>query len=194
MAVQRNASGGKKRAAEKMRRKRRLRPPWRNLIGGKPIERQYFYFDEKHDVDEQHVRLIQHIRMLQLIDHYKIQGAVEAYPIKGFAPATWLPWYELALAIAKELDNSLKIVDAVPRKRTSRRWRGGAEGAKLIELVDAWKKARPGKSVSWYLEQVRKLNPNGYGRMKLPQLRVRYSEAKKYHEITKVVRNKGRAL
>ena len=46
--------------------------------------------------------------MLQLIDHYKIQGAVEAYPIKGFAPATWLPWYELALAIAKELDTGLK--------------------------------------------------------------------------------------
>jgi hypothetical protein len=56
-----------------------------NLLGGKPVERQYYYFKEQRDVGEDHVRLMQRIKMLQLMDHYKIQGAVEAYPIKGVA-------------------------------------------------------------------------------------------------------------
>ena len=50
VAAQLNAGGGKKRLTEKVRRKRSLRPPWRNLLGGKPIERQFYYFNERRDL------------------------------------------------------------------------------------------------------------------------------------------------
>jgi hypothetical protein len=174
-----------------VRRKRRLRPPWRNLLGGKPIERQYFYFNEKRDIGEDHLRLMQHIRMRLLMDHYKIQGAVEAYPIKGVGAATWLPWFELALAIASELDDSLKINDASLPGKTAPRWRG-IEGQILLSLVDVWKKLRPKRPVRWCLQQMQKIDPNGFGRTPLDQLEVRYYEATR-RDTTKAVPNKGRA-
>jgi hypothetical protein len=187
MAARRNGAGGK------ARRKRRPRPPWGGILGGKPIESRFYFFDEKRDLGEHYARLMQHIKMVTLKAHYGIQGGDNAFPIRGVAAAEWLPWYQLALAIASDLDDSLKVVDAKPPGKTARRWQGGVEGHTLIELVDALKQSRPGKTIRWYLQRVRTLDPNGYGRMSLNQLVVRFSEAKRHHGITKAARDKGRA-
>src|SRR4029077_4017442 len=52
VAVQRDAGGVGARAKGKARRKRRLRPPWGGLLGGKPIERQAWYFNDKLDLGD----------------------------------------------------------------------------------------------------------------------------------------------
>ena len=135
MAVQRRAGGGKKHASDKVRRKRRPRPPWGNLLGGKPIKRHGYAFGQKIDLGEDRVRLLQHAKMLKLKRHHKIDGGDYAYPIKGVGAAEWLPWYQLALAIASHLDDSLKIVDASPPGKTAPRWRG-IEGQLLLNLVE----------------------------------------------------------
>ena len=50
--------------------------------------------------------------MLRLKRYYGIEGGEHDPPV-GVAPASvdWRPWYELALAVASELDESLKVVD-----------------------------------------------------------------------------------
>jgi hypothetical protein len=80
---------------------RKRRPPWGGLLGGKPIKRQVWNFDERIDLGEEHVRRMQFFRMRLLKEHYNIIGGDE-YPIKGVVAAGWLPWYQLALAIASE--------------------------------------------------------------------------------------------
>jgi hypothetical protein len=167
----------RKRAARKRRRK--SLPPWGGILGGKPIERQVWNFDEKIELGEEHVRRVQHLRMLLLKKHYKIGGGDYDYPIKGVAPTDWLPWYELALAIASEFDDGLKVVDAPRPTKTSRRWRG-LEGYVLLQFVNDYRKAHPNKSEQWYLAQLQKHFPNGYGKMPLRTLVVKYQEAKRY--------------
>ena len=76
------------------------------------------------------------MKMLRLKGYYGIFGGDFDYPIKDLGPSDWVPWYKLALAIASELDESLKIVDAKPRSKTAPRWRGG-EGRVLLSLVKA---------------------------------------------------------
>src|SRR4029077_3940585 len=115
-----------------------------NILGGKPIVRHAFMFDRKIDRSEGTLRRLQYVRMVQLKRHYQIQGGEEHdFPIKGLAPAPWLPWYQLALAIASDLDDSLKTDGAQSRSKTSRRWRGGLEGSVLLDLVEIERERRP---------------------------------------------------
>jgi len=168
-------------------RKRRLGPPWGNILGGKPIERQAWMFDEKIELDDELTRQLQYIKMLRLVAHYRIVGDVD-YPVKG-ATATGLAWYKLALAIASDLDDSLKIGEALPRTKTAARWRG-PEGRSLLVLVDAMREARPGRSIRWCLEELRKRLP-GLEKISLQQLDVRYHEAKKHFAATEKARKQN---
>jgi hypothetical protein len=173
-------------------RKRRPRPPWGKLLSGKAIERHVFIRDEKIDLDEEFLREMQYLKMHALLQHYDIGGHVPLYP-KGLADRSWWCWYELALTIASELDDSLKIVDGPPRGKTAARWRG-LEGAELIRLVDTIRKAKPNRSVRWCLREVQtKLYPDSCGRMPLDQLVIRYCEAKQHHRTTNRERNSQRA-
>ena len=177
-----------KKASGQAQRKRRPRPPWGKLLGSKPIERHRFVRDEKIDLGEEFTQEVQYLRMLLLRDHYGIGGPVPRYPVAGLVDPSWLCWYKLALAIASELDDSLKIVDGRPPGKTAARW-CGAEGAELIRLVDMLRKKNPKKSINWCLQQVqRRIFPNSYGRMSLAQLVVRYHEAKRLHRTTKRAR------
>jgi hypothetical protein len=170
--------------------KRRPRPPWGKLLGGKPIERHVFIRDEKLDLDEESLRERQYLKMQGLFHHYGIVGYVPLYP-KGLADRSWWPWYELALAIASELDDSVKIVDGPRPGKTAARWRGH-EGTELIRLVDMIKrvKNRPDR---WCLREVQKMFPTSHGQMPLDQLAVRYYEAKRHHRTTKRARINERA-
>jgi hypothetical protein len=165
-------------------RKRRSRPPWGKLLGGKPIERHYYLFDEKIAFTEGFIHQEQHRKMQRLLRHYGIVGHVPRYPVAGFGDTGWLVWYNLALAIASELDDSLHIIDAKPRGKTAPRWRG-LEGHLLLRLVNALRESRPRRSVRWCLSRLRTAHPSGWGRMPLGQLLVRYHDAKRYHRITK---------
>lgn len=180
MALKRNSEGPH--ATGNARRKRRPRPPWGGILGGKPIERYAWSFNKKIDLGET-AKLFQYLKMLQLKKHYKIYGGDYDYPIKGVGPADWLPWYELALAIASELDKSLRIIDAAPHGKTARRWRG-PDGLTLLKLVEVHRDVFPNRSVRWSLEQLRKRNP-GFPQLPLSQLVARYYEAKRYHRTTK---------
>ena len=161
------------------KRRRKSRPPWGNLFGGKPIERRAWYFNQTVDLGDDLVLKLQHLKMLQLKNYYGIFGGDFDYPIKGVRPSDWVPWYELALAIASELDDSLKIVDAKPRGKTAPRWRG-VEGRVLLSMVKAYQDAYPSLSVRSCLVRLLKRNP-ALGKS-LNQLVVRYYEAKKHFE------------
>ena len=171
------------------RRKRRPHPPWGDILGGKPIERHYWHLNERLERRGDLVQQEQFLRMLRLKEHYQIPGGNYEYPIKGLASADWVPWYELALAIASEFDDSLKIVDAGPRGRTAPRWRG-LEGRVLLLQVEATRRAFPHRSVRWCLRQIQKVNPAYGGPDRFDQLVVRYQEAKKYFGTTKRARNR----
>src|SRR5262245_47365748 len=134
--------------------KRRPRPPWGKLLGSKPIERHRFVRDEKIDLGEEFTQKEQYLRMLLLRDHYGIGGPIPRYPVAGLVDPSWLCWYKLALVIASELDDSLKIVDGRPPGKTAARWRGGLEGAELIRLVDTIRKVKPNWSVRRCLREV----------------------------------------
>jgi len=173
----------------KKRAARRPGPPWGRLFGG-PLERHVFIHGEKIDLGDER-REMQYFRMHALLEHYGIVGHVPPYP-KGLADRSWWCWYELALAIASELDDSLEIVDGRPPGKTAARWRG-AEGAELIRLVDWFRKSKPKWSIQQCVQKVQKLFPANYGRMPLDQLVVRYHEAKRHHSTTKRGRNNERA-
>jgi hypothetical protein len=170
------------------KRKRRLRPPWGNILGGKPIERQNWLFNEKIEWDEEFLRTKQFSRMRRIKNYYGIVGGDKLYPIQGVGPTDWLPWYELALRIASELDDSLKIIEALPRAKTAARWRG-TEGLFLLRLVDAKQETHPNRSIRWSLEDLRKRSL-GLKKISLKQLVVRYHEAKKHFAATKKARRK----
>ena len=80
--------------------------------------------------------------MLRLKKYYGIAGGKNLYPIEGVGPTDWLPWYELALRIASDLDESLNFVDAPPPAKTAARWRG-PDGLFLVRLVDSIQENRP---------------------------------------------------
>ena len=170
------------------KRRRKSRPPWGNLFGGKPIERWAWYYNQKVDLGDDLVLRQRHMRMLQLKEYYGIFGGNFDYPIEGVGPSDWVPWYKLALAIASELDDSLKIVDAKPCGKTSPRWRG-VEGRVLLSMVKAYRDIYPGRSTRWCLSRLLKQNP-AFAKS-LAQLEVRYYEAKKHFDFgtTKRQRN-----
>jgi hypothetical protein len=157
--------------------KRRVRPPWGDLLGGKPIERQCWYLNQKIDLGEEYVEDEKYRRMLRLKEHYNIQGGDD-----GVAGSPdWRPWYELAVALASELDESLRLVDAKRRSKTAARWRG-PDGYLLLTLVDAVQKNYPKRSIRWCLNELCKREPE-YG--PLNQLVVRYYEARRFFRTKK---------
>jgi hypothetical protein len=172
--------------AQGKRRRKRKHPPWGNLLGGKPIERCDFVGGKKLDLGDGFAQRMQYRKMRRLIHHFGIVSPfpLPVYPIAGVGDASWWPWYQLALAIASELDDSLKIVDGQPRGKTAARWRGD-EGALLLELVDYHRQKRPGCSIRWYLRRLQTVPPNFYGGMPLNELVVRYHEARRHHRGTK---------
>jgi hypothetical protein len=182
----------KKKAVHAAVAKRRRRAPWGRLFGGKPIERHIFIGGERIDLDDELLQESQYVAMQSLLQHYGIVGHVPFYP-KGLADRSWWCWYQLALAMASEQDDSLKIVDGRPPGKTVPRWRG-AEGASLIRLVDALKRAKPNRSIRWCLQEVqKKVIPNSYGGMTLDELEARYYDARRHHHTTKPARNSERA-
>jgi hypothetical protein len=169
------------------KRKRKSSPPWGKILGGKPIERNVWNFEEKIDLDEELVRSEQFSKMLKLKWYYKIVGGDNPPKPVGVVPAAtdWIPWYELALAIASEFDDSLKIIDAPPHGKTTRRWRGGLEGLTLLHSVDALREAYPNRSLAFRLQRLRIALPKTYGKMPLKTLGVKYQEAKRYKNAMK---------
>jgi hypothetical protein len=180
-------AGNEAEVRAKGRGKRRLRPPWGKLLGGKPIPRFAWNFNNKIDLSEA-AQLVQHANMRRLLEYYGIKGSIPSYPIAGVGKADWLPWYELALAIASDLDDSLRIIDPGPPGKTSPRWRG-LEGLILLELVDAHRAVYPRRSVRWCIIQLRN-RVREYRQMSLNQLVVRYYEAKRHHNATKRAHNR----
>lgn len=166
--------------------KRSPRPPWGNLLGGKPIERQFWVFGKKIARPEQRLRARQYAKMQELKRHYGIVGGDYGFPIEGVAPAEWLPWYELALAIARDLDRSLQIVDAPKPGKTAARWRGGREGAVLLEMVEfeLERTAHQNRSLRWILDRLRRRFPE-IGKIPLNELVARYYDAKSHRDNTK---------
>ena len=170
--------------AVKRKRQQRRRPPWGNILGGKPIESQAWFFNDKIDLGDEFVRQQQYDKMRRLATHYQINGDLE-YPVKGI-DSSRLGWYQLALAIASDLDDSLKIVDAPSPAKTTARWRG-PQGLFLLRIVDAIRKTRPEKSIRWCLNEFRKRTP-GLAQMPLDQLVVRYQEARTHFAATEEAR------
>jgi len=118
-------------------------------------------------------------RVCQLKEYYGIEGKTG-----------WRPWYELALAIASELDDGLKIIDPRPEGRTTPKWRG-APGEALLNEVAALKEGNPNWSVRRCLHQMQKWG--AYGNMSLDALCTRYSEAQKFHAPITKRRSKKKA-
>ena len=180
VAVRRKASDASARAKGKSEQSRRSRPPWGNLLGGKPIERQLWFFDKKIERAEIRLRNQQLLKMQRLKRYYGIVGGDYELPIQGVGPADWLPWYELALCIASDLDKSLQIIDTPKPGRTTPRWRG-LEGEVLVDLVERERETHPRRSIQWCLGRVQKRIP-GLARMPFRQLIARYHEAKRRYE------------
>jgi hypothetical protein len=165
------------------KRKRRRAPPWGDLLDGKPIERDRYYVrlpGKKTDLIAD-ARQMQYIKMLRLAKYYGVPGGPPLHLIGGIGDPVLQPWYQLALKLALELDESLRIVDA---PKTAPRWRGFG-GVVLLDIVDGLQKAKPGQPIRWYLHRLQTKNPDSYGRMSLDQLDVRYHEAKRRHRTTK---------
>ena len=178
----RTVAGAATSAAEHKRRRRRRRP-WGNLLGGKPIERSAYFGAEKVDLEDT-ARLIQYEMMVSLVRHYGIRGPVPTYPFAGVGDVGGWLWYQLALAIASELDDSLKIIDAKRPGKTAPRWRG-VEGRVLVRQIEALRKIRPHRSFGWCLYQLRAKFPTYYGAIPSHQLKARYYEARKRQRGTK---------
>jgi hypothetical protein len=167
--------------------RRGRRPPWGDSLGGKPIGRQVWIFDEKIDHDEQDLAKEQHLRMLRLLDYYGIVGGDQQYPLAlGLVPPPELSWYQLSLRLASELDASLTTVDVPQPPKTARRWRG-IDGKVLLTLIEALQENRPSRSVRWCLREVQK-NNRRLARYSLNELNVRYHEAKSRFRGTKKAR------
>jgi hypothetical protein len=181
-------------AGSKDRRKRHRDPPWGSILGG-PIQRHDFLGDKRLDLDLAvgFTQGMQRLKMQRLLRHYRIPGDIPALPIAGFGDASWWPCYQLALALASELDDSLKIVDGpLHRKPTAARWRGD-EGAVLLEVVDGLQN-RPGSARKLSVRSCLRLLQTKYPfykSMVLDELVVRYCEAKKFHRDTKRASKKG---
>ena len=103
--------------------------------------------------------------------------------LAGWHPADWVPWYQLSLRLASELDRSLTIIDAPPPSKTAPRWRG-ADGQLLLTLVETFKEMRPNRSIRWCLKEIQKYNAN-LQQYSLDELNTRYHEAKRHFGGTK---------
>ncbi len=142
---------------------------WGDMLG-KPIERKWRRgylkktpaLAEIADLYEKKSFADQYRKMCRLKEHYGADG-----------------WYALALAIASEIDDGLKIIDPPPRRtdKTAPRW--DKEGEYLLELVDCLREEEGGEAkLEYLLMKLQKLSDR-YGKMKLSTLKTRYHEAKR---------------
>lgn len=150
----------------KRKRRSRRKLPWPCL--GKPIERLGPY-DWANDLARQG----QYERMLKLKKHYGIEAEIG-----------WKPWYELALAIASEFDEGLKIV--YREEPGTPRWKG-ADGYALLKLVEVLREHYPDHSERWYLKKLIEKN-SWYGQFSLETLSVRLAEVKRHRLPAKKLR------
>jgi hypothetical protein len=165
-------------------KRRRRKPPWGRLLGGKPIEGNAYLGPVKVELGKSAGQQ-QYNRMLLLLRHYNIIiGYVPSYPIAGVGDSGWWCWYQLALAIAAGLDDSLKIVEVKRPGKTAARW-SGTEGQLLLKLVKDLRESRPKRSIDWCLGRLQKVHPKYYGQMPFKQLKARYYNAWEYHHGTK---------
>jgi len=151
--------------------KPRKRAPWGDLLG-KPIERLFPRNDHLGEVSERDAMAQQFKKMCRLKDRYGIEGD------RG-----WEPWYQLALALATEIDDAVTIIDPLPRPsgKTAPRWRG-AEGLQLLAEVQALSEEYEGKVKQYAIfAELQELCPQRYGKMSLDQLKTNYHEAKRHH-------------
>lgn len=152
---------------------KRKRPPWGDILG-KPIERLFPSEDEKNGrLAQQHAAAEQYQKMLRLKEHYGIEGE-----------SGWRPWYQLAVAIASELDEGLTIVNPLPQPsgKTARRWHG-PEGQQLVTEIDVAKQEyiAAGKDITVLalLAEHQQMCPR-YRQMTLQELERAYYRAKRY--------------
>jgi hypothetical protein len=117
------------------------------------------------DWAEKFVRRQRYERMLELKKYYRIKGEDAN------------AWYELAVAVASEFDDGLKIVDYKPPTRRS--WKG-ANGYQLVQEVQALKETTKLRTDLECLRYI-KAEQTNYNDMPLPELVARYAEAKKHH-------------
>ena len=155
------------------RKKAKNPPPWGNILGGKPIER-WCRRDDPADgqMAEKEALHEQFRRMCVLREHYGIN--------KG------LGWYKLALAIASELDNSLKIIDPAPRPahKTSRKW-ATVEGVQLVAEIEAMRQQYPrpparNLPMSNCSPSIRSFHSR-HRKMDFDSFKSRYYDALRYH-------------
>ena len=109
--------------------------------------------------------------MLALKEHYRIEGE-----------SGWKPWYTLALAIASNFDDGLKIVDfkSAPPAKTQKRWRGVA-GLVLLKEVQAALDSGDAKTVVEALGVLKDEMPQKYGHYDLRYLENQFYIARKRH-------------
>ena len=147
---------------------RKPKLPWGDL--GKPIERLWRrdYFEkipalaEIADLSEKKAFADQYRKMCRLKERLGAES-----------------WYALALEIASEIDDGLKIIDPPPRRtdKTAPRW--DKEGECLLEMVDCLREEEGGEVKLEYLLMKLQQLSDCYGKMKLSSLKARYHEAKR---------------
>ncbi len=148
---------------------RKPKRPWGDL--GKPIERLFRRDDERHGEFAQNAAFAeQYGKMCELKASYEIEGETG-----------WRPWYELALALALERDDGLKIIDP-PKGKKAARWRG-AEGLQLIGHVEYLKKEQgEGATIESAIAELQQLKPAyGVDKISPDHLRKNYQDAKRHH-------------
>jgi hypothetical protein len=154
---------------------RKPKRPWGDL--GKPIERFIRRDDERHGEAAQNDAFAEQYRKMCRLKK-------EQYGIEG--ETGWRPWYELALALALERDDGLKIIDPPPRRTDEKaaKWRG-AEGLQFLDEIDAIREdmeAEVGHKVSD--EAVLAEHQEAcerYSKMKFETLKKNYYEAQRHH-------------
>jgi len=80
VATRRTADRADAREKTPAKAKQCIRPPWGNILGGEPIERQGWHFDSKVDLGEDYVQQEQYARMLRLKKHYQKRLAHREIP------------------------------------------------------------------------------------------------------------------
>lgn len=157
--------------------RRKKFPAWGPLGDGRPIERLFSQelcsreprYAEWAEMD---AKAEQFRRMCRVKEHYGIAGE------RG-----WRPWYELALALASKIDDSLMIVDLPPRPthKTAKRW-AGVEGKVFVEEIAAMRGqvVDQDATMDTLIKKHQELFPR-YRDMDFDSLKARYYDAVRHH-------------
>jgi hypothetical protein len=147
--------------AKQRKRRSRRKLYWPPL--GDPIP---CFGSEEHF--KQQAEAEQYSRMLRLKDHFKIEGNVGGKP-----------WYALALVVASNFDEGLKIRPyAEPKGETAPRWKG-APWQQLKAEVAAVRHHNTDKRERWCVRWVYEQLPHRFGDLSFEDFYKRYTEAKR---------------